>query len=113
MNSVYPMGMFDYYVPVPTINCPGCGAPLDEWQGKDGPCALMTWKQGEPASTDQPCEDDLIGVPKELLKPHVPQLTFSIHAYCENDGLIYAECQVENGTWAKTTVINPKRTQQG
>ena len=41
------MGMFDWYVPDPPLKCPVCGTLLERWQGKDGPCALLVWKQGE------------------------------------------------------------------
>lgn len=38
--------MFDCYEPVPALACPFCAAPLGGWQGKGGPCLLLTWKQG-------------------------------------------------------------------
>lgn len=47
------MGMFDWYITIPKLNCPVCGRELLEWQGKDGPCGLFTWKQGVLAPTDQ------------------------------------------------------------
>lgn len=34
------MGMFDYVVDVPEVDCPKCGAKLNAWQSKDGPCDL-------------------------------------------------------------------------
>ena len=40
------MGMFDWYKPVPLLNCPVCGKTLSEWQGKDADCLLFVWQQG-------------------------------------------------------------------
>jgi hypothetical protein len=36
------MGMFDSYDPGP-LTCPLDGAPLTDWQGKDGPCVLDSY----------------------------------------------------------------------
>jgi hypothetical protein len=48
------MGMFDTYLT--TIACPIDDQPVADWQGKDGPCLLYTWKFGEssPAEADEP-----------------------------------------------------------
>ena len=40
------MSMFDGYIPDAPMHCPKCGKPLREWQGKDGPCSLLVWRQG-------------------------------------------------------------------
>lgn len=40
------MGMFDSYIPDEPTHCPECGRPLRHWQGKDGPCGLLAWRQG-------------------------------------------------------------------
>lgn len=40
------MEMLDYYEPTPAIDCPACSEPLSGWQGKDGACALVVWRQG-------------------------------------------------------------------
>lgn len=38
------MGMYDNYEPL-DANCPACGSPMGEWQGKDSICYLGTWEQ--------------------------------------------------------------------
>jgi len=40
------MGMFDEYLPEPPIECPKCGSGHLKFQGKDGPCNLLVWRQG-------------------------------------------------------------------
>jgi hypothetical protein len=46
------MGMFDEYVPDPPLRCPKCGTLMGGWQGKDGPCDLLVWRQGHTAPVD-------------------------------------------------------------
>lgn len=44
------MGMFDDIIEVPAQQCHGCGAALEGWQSKDGPCRceeLPFWKVRE------------------------------------------------------------------
>jgi len=52
------MGMLDWYRPVPDLACPVCGTPLREWQGKEGPCGLFVWQQGEIAPIDQVVDEE-------------------------------------------------------
>lgn len=35
------MGMFDYIVDVPEVECPDCGEPVTGWQSKDDICDLQ------------------------------------------------------------------------
>jgi hypothetical protein len=51
------MGMFDYYDPQPPVHCPMCQAPLTGWQGKEGPGALLRWRQGALRAVDQLVDD--------------------------------------------------------
>ena len=55
------MGMFDYYEPDPALACPVCRAPLAGWQGKDGPCALLVWRQGVASPVDQAVPEESKG----------------------------------------------------
>lgn len=86
--------MFDCYEPVPTLACPFCQAPLDGWQGKGGPCLLLTWRQGERAPVldyDHPKEQSL------------PNGEISICTSCALCGQwADAECIVESGVWIST-----------
>jgi len=56
-HTVSPVGMFDWYQPRQPLRCPVCDSELDGWQGKDGPCALFVWRQGERSPVDQLAED--------------------------------------------------------
>jgi len=42
------MGMFDRYIPEPSIDCPLCETRSVEWQGKDSLCFLLRWKPYSP-----------------------------------------------------------------
>jgi hypothetical protein len=63
------MGMFDSYVPQPMLKCPVCGEDLRDWQGKDGPCLLLVWRQGvrRPRATDLEVDIDALSLPSEFL----------------------------------------------
>jgi hypothetical protein len=39
------MGLFDDYVPDPQLICPICKRKLSGWQAKDGPRAMVQWRQ--------------------------------------------------------------------
>jgi hypothetical protein len=105
--------MFDHYEPVPPVCCPKCGAELREWQGKDGPCVLLCWKQGEKypvgglmsADSDEKVED----------RSTLPE-TFGIYTSCgECRAWIDATCRGENYVWSRTEVskveVHPERSQ--
>lgn len=88
------MGMFDCYEPVPGLACPFCSTRLDGWQGKGGPCLMLTWRQLHPSPVvddDGPMghklEDGLIG----------------IYTSCERCGQwCDADAVVENRVWVRT-----------
>jgi hypothetical protein len=52
------MGMCDTDEPQPPFDCPVCGGPSIGWQGKDGPCAMFLWHQGQRHPVDQPIDAD-------------------------------------------------------
>jgi len=98
------MGMFDCYVPVPAISCP-CGASLDGWQGKGGPCLMYTWTQGQPAPElsrlDQmyPAKDPGL---LRLLDGETGMMTQC--KACKS--WIDADCVVRDGVWVETHVVS-------
>lgn len=48
------MGMIDYFIPDPPIECPYCDGFLTDWQGKhSGDMGLFVWQQGKAAPIDQ------------------------------------------------------------
>lgn len=100
------MGMFDWYKPIPNLNCPNCDLPLDDWQGKDSACALFVWQQGFINPIEQKGYDCNIGV-KERNNCRLPR-QFRIYNYCENcaDFRIEAICKTENEIW--TEIIEVK-----
>ena len=40
------MGLFDQYQPDPPIQCPRCETLLADFEGKEGECRLLVWRQG-------------------------------------------------------------------
>jgi hypothetical protein len=85
--------MFDCYEPVPALACPFCSATLGAWQGKGGPCLLLTWRQLEP----RPVQDDF------TKEERLPDGEISIYTSCERCGQwIDAGCIVEHGIWVST-----------
>ena len=95
------MGMFDWYKPVPNLECPVCKVALDCWQGKDGACALFIWQQGTAFPISQEADDCNVDE-TDKLKFRLPE-TFRIYTNCEKHW-IEAECKCENETWIETVI---------
>ena len=99
------MGMFDLYVPVPPLLCPSCKTELDGWQGKDGPCALFIWKQGEKHPVDEPVVNDARLAPKERERFALPE-TFEIHTSCRHcSAWVRARGKGEKYIWTNTYLL--------
>ena len=67
------MSMFDWYIPEPAVVCPHCGTVLNEWQGKEGPCALFVWQQGRKHPIDQRIDAEVRWAPEELTRFELPE----------------------------------------
>src|ERR1043165_2183508 len=53
------MGIFDYFLPEPPIQCPNCEGVLTGWQGRhSGDMALFVWQQGKAAPIDQTVDSE-------------------------------------------------------
>lgn len=94
------MGMFDHYQPDPLLLCPECKEELNGWQGKDGPCALLFWKQGEKHPVDE--FGHLENAPENVTLPEF----FKIYTSCPKCKCwIEAVCKGENYVWLNTTLV--------
>ena len=94
--------MFDYYKPKEKLTCPTCGNNLNEWQGKDGPCALFLWEQGTKFPTDQKASAECRLPEKDRKKFHLPD-KFEIYSYdCPNHQPIVATCISKSNVWEAT-----------
>jgi hypothetical protein len=100
------MGMFDHYRPKPEIACPVCGASGLEWQGKDGPCALFVWEQGEAAPVDQIASDDCKLPPDRRATWRLPA-RFEIYAQCQCPTFLAAVGVAAGGVWTRTELLTP------
>lgn len=94
------MGLYDRFQPVPAIGCPGCGATLDLFYGKDGPCALLRWRQGElhPAGYE--------GDPRpwvDLTSYRLPDV-FPIYTECDCGRAVDFTGFCADGTWTSTAL---------
>ena len=103
------MGLFDSYEPVPPLDCPVCGSPLDGWQGKDVPCALFFWRQGETAPVDQDVPDELKG---DFSKARLPA-DFEIRTpCCGGRFFVTAHCTAPSGAWLDCTLETAENATQ-
>jgi hypothetical protein len=93
--------MFDEYLPDPPIHCPSCSAVPARWQGKDGPCFLLVWRQGNAHPTKQLGDEPLGG--DDLSKLRLPG-RFRMYADCPNGHALEAEGQAIGGTWTRTSL---------
>ncbi len=107
VSSRSSMAMFDHYHPTPPLPCPQCGAPLDGWQGKSGPCGLFAWIQGCSAPSRQHVDDAWAMPEPERSALRLPEL-FEIHTACKGCGAwIEAEGSCEAGVWTGVDFVAP------
>ncbi len=101
------MGMFDWYVPQPDVRCPGCGATLGGWQGKDGACALFEWVQGTSSPVRQLVDEDAAALPEIRDAERLPD-EFELYNACRACGAwVKAEGACEAGTWTHFALLDP------
>jgi len=103
------MGMFDWYIPVPDLNCPKCNSPLDGWQGKDAACGLFVWKQGCAYPIKQNADDSNLDEDQRK-KFRLPE-DFNIYNYCDNceNLCVEATCKTENEIWTEVIVVKSEK----
>ena len=106
------MGLFDYYRPQPPLVCPACRAPLNEWQGYEGPCGLFVWEQGTAAPIDQLASPDVRLDPVDMKQVRLPA-SFHIRARCCSPQFaVEAVGGSREGVWDTTTVITADNATQ-
>jgi len=98
--------MFDWYQPSASFDCPNCGRPLSDWQGKDGPNALLVWREETAAPVDQRVDDDLRVPAARIAALRLPS-EFVIYTTCCGRFLIEAICETEFETWVRTRLAGP------
>lgn len=99
------MGMFDYYEPIPPIRCPNCGEPLGGWQGNEGPCALLIWRQGEALPSENPGNEVGPGRAALLEAWRLPR-TFTLYTSCGCDQWVTARGAAnESGAWTSCEIV--------
>lgn len=99
---VFGMGMFDTYVARPPLKCPRCAAPLDDFQGKDGPRALLVWEQGTAAPVAQNVND--CKLPAEELTTFRLPPRFEIYTECRGCKLwVNVTGFCEDNVWSHST----------
>ena len=97
--------MFDWYKPVPNLDCPNCADLLEGWQGKDGENLLFTWQQNEIAPighfVDEPVHWSVLEASR------LPEF-FDIYTRCEAcDTEVTAYCFCVDGVWHFTFIPKP------
>ena len=93
--------MYDEYEPIPPIDCPACGDRLEGWQGKDGPCALLVWRQGEASQVRRSVDEERAAA---LRGERLPD-AFRLYAGCRRGHWVEADGRSVNGVWTSTSVV--------
>jgi len=99
------MGMFDWYRPAAASTCPVCGDPLDGWQGKEGPNALLVWAEGSAAPVDQRADDEWKPMLEHRWKDKGLPDEFEIHTFDDHDHWVSATCTAVDGVWRETRIV--------
>ena len=101
------MGMFDTYLPADELRCPSDDHLLSDWQGKDGPCALLLWQEGA-AHPVAHLVDEELRLPPEMWERFTLPIRFTIYSYdCPLHKPIVAICTMRDGIWASTELQWP------
>lgn len=96
------MGIYDTYIPKPPVKCPLCGEEVKDFQGKDGPCAMLEFTQGQEIPLDEfyfeysGCEEGI--VPDK----------FELHTFDSQRHWIDAQGVIRDGKWAEVTEVTAK-----
>jgi hypothetical protein len=98
------MAMFDWYEPGLEAECPRCGGAVRDWQGYDGVCALVVWRQGSAAPVDQPIDEEWRVSAEKLATLRLPG-RFSMYGWCGCGGGVEAEGECEGGAWVRSRVV--------
>ena len=104
--------MFDWYIPEPVLICPHCGTALDEWQGKQGPCALLVWRQGRKHPIDQRIDEEIRWAPEELTRFELAERFIIYTSCCSHDFQVEAVCTTEEGVWSESRIITPNEVDE-
>ena len=100
------MGMFDWYKPAGNFKCPKCSKLLESWQGKDGPCLLLVWREG----VKHPIEhrvDEGVRFATESLGDFALPKQFRLYTLCCDLRMHYAIGFCHNGVWSETQLLDP------
>lgn len=100
------MGLFDHYVPDPPLVCPVCNTVLDGWQGKDGPCMQLTWKQGAKIPVAHIWPDECVPKDEIFFETFVLPRHFQIYTdecICQRTIEAYGICNDE--IWLQTEIV--------
>lgn len=109
------MGMLDYFVPKPPIECPSCGSPTTEWQGKPwSGCALFVWEQGDLSPIDQRVDDECRISAEQLATRRLESDLIPIYGggcsscgrgWCDSAFGMFADAR--SGVWSQTIFDPP------
>src|SRR5687767_922022 len=106
------MGMFDYYQPAASLCCPACGVTPAGWQGKTGPRALFTWREGHKHPVDQALGGDMRLDETQLADWILPP-RFEIHTSCGScRKWVIAVGRCEGDVWASTELMTPDNAER-
>lgn len=100
------MSLFDSYIPEPALRCPVCDFLLTNWQGKDGPCLLLTWQQGVKFPVAHELPEESVDDSKSFLESWSLPPRFEIYSdECRCGRLIEAYGICEQGVWSRTEIV--------
>lgn len=100
------MGMFDEYEPNPPLRCPGCHASLSGWQGKDGPCVLKRFEQGDVVEVEKDWRDSGIHPGREEWANDDSR--FELYVSCRSCGswIDAIGTKTADGRWTTTEIVS-------
>ena len=110
------MGLFDEFIPDPTIACPKCEqGSLEHWQGKHSGNALYVWRQGVEHPVTQLGDEELRPSGDELREVRLPseEGLWAAGGTCNSCGyhapftLYSIDIVVQGGKWSEVASDEP------
>lgn len=95
------MGDYDHYEPTPDLNCPGCGAAVSGWRGKDGPGELWVWRQGNARPVRMDVDTHAADPATATALPDL----FVFTSRCDAGHAVEALGEAVGGLWTTTTLL--------
>ena len=99
------MGVWDSFIPVPTLLCPVCAADLGKWEGRGNRAFFLEWEQGLPNPARHLVDPDLRLSAGQLADIR-PTENVELSGACPAGHVVDAEALIRDGIWSESRLTS-------